>query len=347
LCTHTIPQSLPYRWAVIGAGPAGIIAVAVLLENKILPTDIVWFDPEFNVGRVGKYYRNVPANSRAHEMSAVLQSCTAFESCSSESIIAVHTMQSSAPFYLGIIADPLLEITHHFIKQGVVAIQEIVNHLSWQQEIWQITANQVKSTAHNIILAVGAQPKICDYQGPTLIPLDHAVDKECLAHALKPEDIVAVMGSGSSAMLLLKHLSELPVKQVINFYKHHHSFARQRSLIRGSTATWIEQVLDRQPPHNLIRILNTPENRSEYLPLCTKIIYAIGYERTPLPEIQGINAYSTSAQNGILGSHIFGIGFAFPEELNYTGATGMITVPFIGISSFMRFAKRVIPEWLK
>src|SRR5436190_16890429 len=76
-------QSRSYQWAIVGAGSAGIIALAVLLENNISPTEIIWFDPEFKVGRIGKYYRNVPANSRAQEMSSLLKSCSTFSCYSS------------------------------------------------------------------------------------------------------------------------------------------------------------------------------------------------------------------------------------------------------------------------
>ena len=57
-----------YDWAVIGAGPAGITAVAELLANKIDKSAILWLDPEFDVGRLGTYYRNVPGNLQAKRL---------------------------------------------------------------------------------------------------------------------------------------------------------------------------------------------------------------------------------------------------------------------------------------
>jgi malic enzyme len=55
------------EWVVVGAGPAGIATVGVLLDLGIDPQGIVWLDPEFNVGRMGAYYQNVPGNSRVAE----------------------------------------------------------------------------------------------------------------------------------------------------------------------------------------------------------------------------------------------------------------------------------------
>jgi len=218
----------PYQWAVIGAGPAGIIAVAQLIDLGIPATKIVWFDPKFKVGRIGTCYRNVPANSRANELSMLLRSCHIFSQCSSESITALHNYPPYAEFYLRSIADPLLDITHNLCTRGITKIHATVNSLVYEESFWHITAEQQHIQTHNAILATGAEPLSLSYQGPTEIQLDSALDQSLLATMVGPEDTVAVFGSGASAILLLKYLSEITVKQVINFYKHHHSQARKR-----------------------------------------------------------------------------------------------------------------------
>ena len=58
-------SQLAYSWAVIGAGPAGIISVGQLLEHGVSDYEILWIDPEFSPGRMGKYYGKVPSNQKA------------------------------------------------------------------------------------------------------------------------------------------------------------------------------------------------------------------------------------------------------------------------------------------
>lgn len=53
-----------FKWAVIGAGPAGIAAVGKLIDAGINPKEIVWIDPEFKVGDFGTHWRNVSSNTK-------------------------------------------------------------------------------------------------------------------------------------------------------------------------------------------------------------------------------------------------------------------------------------------
>lgn len=336
-----------YQWAVIGGGPAGIIAVTHLLENKVQPMQIIWYDPEFDVGRLGKFYRNVPANSSADEMFAFFKSSPILASYSSASIDLLNTFDEYEGFYLRTVISPLKEFTYFLWDLGVRPVTTRVHELNQQEDAWRVITHDFSCSVNAVILATGAQPIIQNYPGPKMIPLDIALDEEKLAASLTLDDVVAVIGSGSSSLLLLKYLSELPLKKVINFYKHHHTQARQRSLIRGETDRWIRTVLDKSPPENLFRVRNTQENRNKYLPFCTKIIYAIGYTHHPLPKITGDFHIPSPNRTGILGHHLFGIGIAFPEEITYPNGKELVKIPLIGINSFMHFAKKVIPQWIK
>lgn len=51
-----------YEAVVVGAGPAGITAVGNLLDARI--DRILWVDDAFDGGRVNKYYREVPSNTK-------------------------------------------------------------------------------------------------------------------------------------------------------------------------------------------------------------------------------------------------------------------------------------------
>ena len=84
--TQELPLQADVQWAVIGAGGAGIIVVGLLLDLGISPQQIAWIDPEFNVGRLGKYYTNVPANVKAKTFVNFLSSCKTFRECQSDAI---------------------------------------------------------------------------------------------------------------------------------------------------------------------------------------------------------------------------------------------------------------------
>src|SRR5437868_14863358 len=71
----SIRRNADAEWAIIGAGPAGIIVLGLLLDLGTDPKSIVWVDPEFNVGRMGKYYSTVPGNAKTKTYIEFLQAC--------------------------------------------------------------------------------------------------------------------------------------------------------------------------------------------------------------------------------------------------------------------------------
>src|ERR1700733_13996717 len=72
-----------YDWAIVGAGFAGITALPVLMDSGIEPSTIAWIDPEFNVGRVGKYYREVPGNVQTNHLISYVYNCPYFKDINS------------------------------------------------------------------------------------------------------------------------------------------------------------------------------------------------------------------------------------------------------------------------
>jgi hypothetical protein len=64
------------RWVVIGGGVSGISAVGQLIHNGY---SVTWVDPNFGVGRMGKYYQTVPANTSNGALCNALSDCPAFD----------------------------------------------------------------------------------------------------------------------------------------------------------------------------------------------------------------------------------------------------------------------------
>ena len=145
------------------------------------------------------------------------------------------------------------------------------------------------------------------------------------------------------SILILKYLSELPVARILNFYIHEPEFHMGEQALGGLTAQWAQKVLLPSPPPNLMRLLNKPPILKAWLPLATKIIYALGYERDQLPAINGNQSMSYDGTSGIIAPGLFGFGIAFPEE--YVDNHGAV-MHKIGLAGFMRYAQRIMPQWI-
>ena len=52
--------------------------------------------------------------------------------------------------------------------------------------------------------------------------------------------------------------------------------------LKGVAAQWAKSLKE-NPPCNLVRHFQFEKARAAWLPICTKIVYAAGYERNPIP----------------------------------------------------------------
>lgn len=351
---YTISNNADAAWVVIGAGPAGISAVGLLLELKIPAKAITWIDKKFNVGRLGESYSNVPSNIQTKYFVQFINSCKTFQKIDSPAIEKLFNYDPESEYPLHIIVDPLRDITNYLCTQ-VVAIKDNLQSLDFYDDLWHVGISNRKITAYNVILATGSHPRTLDYScNAVQVSLDIALDKTLLAEQLNPQDSVAVVGSSHSAILILKYLSELPVKRIINFYNKPLQYAipnpsgviNEWGGLKGVTARWALEVLEKNPPANLVRIFNSPAALDAWLSICNKIIYAVGFERNELPLItnnpQCYSSYDSSS--GIIAPRLFGIGIAFPEQVYDTNGKPQLG---IGLNDFIEYAQRVMPLWMK
>lgn len=341
-------------WAIVGAGPAGITVLGLLLDLGINPSDIYWIDPEFNVGRLGKYYGEVPANTKNKLFINFMEACKTFSQCKTPALDALFALDPEKEFSLSTIVQPLQDLTD-YLKPIIKSVQGSITSLDFDEDMWHIglqeNNSRTKITATHVVLATGSRPKTLDYNCKQTIPLDIALSKTALAQEVTAEDTVAVVGSSHSAILLLKFLSELSVKRIINFYKKPLLYAidmgtwilHNANGLKGETAQWAKEVLEKNPPANLVRIHNNQATRDAWLPLCNKIIYAVGYERNDLPTVNGASTVTYDDHSGIIAPRLFGIGIAFPE--GYIDPLGN-QEHRVGLNSFMEYAQRVVPQWL-
>lgn len=336
-CALGDTQSNCYDWAVVGAGFAGITALAVLLDSGVEPSTIAWIDPEFNVGRVGKYYRDVPGNVQTQHLTEYVENCPLFKTITSAALDKLYTYPAEQFQSLHVIVDPLLDFTA-YLQNLVVPMQNTVSSLTRTDYGWRVEHCGGFINAKKVILAIGAHPKSLPYGVPE-IPLDDALNKNKLLQLVSCNDSVAVFGAMHSAMLVLKHLSENCVKRMINFYLEDYFIGSPG--LEGATAQWVQDVLEKNKLSNLVRLVSTAENREKFLPECTKAVYAIGYETTKLLINDSFDVMFDE-YTGIIDEHLYGIGIAFPP----TGIFNGQRIAKNGLYAYLMYAKKLVPRWI-
>lgn len=340
-----------YKWAVIGAGPAGIAAVGKLLDNGIAPERMVWIDPEFTVGDFGKKWHQVSSNTSVHLFLKFLHECQAFGYRDVGHDFAINALSPEKTCKLHFMAEPLQHITDSLVKQIPVK-KAAAKMLRFSDHIWQIVLDGENISAHHVVLATGSQPKILDYADLEMVPLETALDQEKLQREFNKDDVVALFGSSHSAIIVLRHLLACPVKQVINFYRSPLCYAIyleneilfDNTGLKGETAQWARENIDSRIPDGLIRVFSSPENIETYLPLCNKAVYAVGFERRNSLLVEGFSTLSHNPQNGIIAPGLYGLGIAFPEhKVDPMGGVEHN----VGLWKFMDYLNRVMPLWLQ
>ena len=341
-------QFMSHEWAVIGAGPAGIAVVGLLLDFGVSPHEIAWIDKEFNVGRIGKYYAHVPGNATTRAYISYIEACKTFNSFPSNTRDTLYSYDLDIEYELQIIIDPLLDITRH-LKTLVKSYKDAATSLNYKDDLWQIDTSRSTIHAQKVVLATGCHPKRLDYPVTEEIPLDYAVDKAKLAQFVNPEDTVAIVGGSHSGILVAKNLCELGVSRILNFYKSPliYSFdTGDNNVIYfnglcGPVGRWAYNVLEKGDAPEVVRIKNSQAARNAWLPLCNKIVYAVGYERNEIPCIASINTHDSST--GKIAPNLYGIGIAYPEtQQNVLGEHEQL----IGLSFFMDYALKIMPDWI-
>lgn len=346
-CHSTTPDQSSAQWTIIGAGPAGIITVGLLLDLGVDPQDIVWVDPEFNVGRMGKFYETVPGNTRTFLYIEFINACKTFQEINTPSMQALQYYEPHLAYPLEIIINPLRDITQYMCTK-VRAKQDSLTSLDFINDQWYVGLSQETVISRSVVLATGSHPRNLHYPCDQEIPLDMALNKDQLAQQVTPQDTIAVVGSAHSAVLVMKYLSELPVGRIINFYLKPLEFVQDMGawflLTKSLAGDWAKNVLEKNPPAHLIRLLNTPQTLSAWLPICTKIIYACGFDRNELPAINGTDPIvSYHETTGVIAPRLFGIGIAFPEKEMHSDGSSEYN---IGLLDFMSYAQKIIPAWL-
>ncbi|MDI1352969.1 MAG: FAD-dependent oxidoreductase [bacterium] len=341
-----------YQWAVVGAGPSGIAAVGKLLDNGILPTDILWVDPQFKVGDLGHFWFNVSSNTKVKYFTEFLNAITCVDYQSHAGHFSLSSLNPEDTCTLSHVVKPLQWVSEQLQSQ-VISVHTSINQMNLSDRVWSLTSISHHFKAKNVILATGASPSNLNYPGVEVIPFDLAIDKEKLGASVHLDETYAVFGSSHSAIIILRHLVDLGVKKVINFYRSPCRYAIEindnwilfdNTGLKGQTAAWAREYIDGQLPANLERYNTSESNIARFLPQCNKVIYAVGFEKRKNIVIGHYEDTEHNPHVGIIGPGLFGFGIAYPELK--TDPLGTVESQ-VGLWKFMVYLNKVIPVWFK
>ncbi len=332
------------KWTVIGAGPAGIAAVGKLMDEGI--KDIIWIDKDFDSGNLSKF-KDVPSNTRAGLFCRFLMACESFRM--SPSNLQLFSLPKDKTCNLKHVVEGLEWATAE-IRNFVYSAKCTVKSIEEGNGFWLLKlSDNTTIESNNVILATGGTPKITSWMVPDAIPLERVLNFNKCQETFRPDDTVAVYGSSHSAILAIKNLVNLPVKQIVNIYKSPLKFAvhfKDHILfddtgLKGEVANWARYNLVGKCPKNVVRYHT--EDAADLLPYCTKHIYAIGFNPTHL-RISTIPEHEYDPLTGIIGPGMFGVGMAYPEL--YTGRYGHQEYR-VGMWKFMDYLNKIMPIWLE
>lgn len=340
-----------YQWAVIGAGPAWIVAVGQLIDHGVAEPDILWLDPYFQVGDFGRLWGNVPSNTQVKLFLKFLQSTKSFSFAKAPKDFLINSFDQKDTCELQHVADPLQWVTEKF-RQSVATEQAQVTELACADNEWQLATTAGHFSARQVILATGATSKSLMLSPQKTLALEVALDRNKLAAAVQENQTIGVFGSSHSAVLILRALVEIGVKKIINFYLQPLRYALylptgilfDNTGLKGRAATWAKQHLDGKLPANLSRVYSNSQNINHYLPQCDQVIYAVGFKQRLQPFISGFDRIHYEPHTGIIAPGLFGVGIGFPEiRVDSFG----VEEARVGLWKFYDYLHRVMPIWLE
>ena len=143
----------------MGAGPAGLTSIGLLLDSGIPPQQILWIDPFFQVGDFGRLWNEVSSNTTVELFKIFLTSVDSFNVKSANREFPLFTMDPSGYCQLEAVAEVLRWVTSHFRESPISCLEGYATSLKNHKDGWQIKVNGHEQWAENVILTTGATPK--------------------------------------------------------------------------------------------------------------------------------------------------------------------------------------------
>lgn len=339
-----------YQWAIVGAGPAGLASLGLLLDQGINSSEIIWIDPNFKVGDFGQKWGEVSSNTSVKLFLKFLTDIQSFDYQNRPSQFKLDTLNENGFSQLKEVAKPLQWVTDH-LRDKINTVCTKVTHQFVENGTWHLETNQGVFKAEKVILATGSNAKSLQMQNNIEeIDLSISLTPSRLKEKISNKDTIAVFGSSHSAMIIIKNLLDQGAKKVINFYLSPLRYALNmgdwilydNTGLKGETAKWTRENISKQLHPQVKRYLSTKEQISQHLGQCNKAVYAIGFDQRT-PKVDNINLKEYDTSSGIIAPGLFGAGIAFPRQVTDPNGNKELNV---GLFKFMNDINQVLPIWM-
>jgi hypothetical protein len=236
------------HWLVVGGGPCGIGSVGRLLDYG---AKVTWVDPTFSVGRMGRYYRGVPANTlngdliKGFQLSPSLGYTEAQTILTKKGKVAMGELPLNVCYDLGVFVESLEEVAVNLANRSERIAGFVYEIRQTENGLWTVFVSDKKTkvlvTCDAVLLCCGASPT--PFVGTGILPLadeqphvqlddhtrlhnlDYVVDpcyvRQLVEQSLPTarDEVWAVVGNSHSAMLVIKNLYECGVRNIVNYYR--------------------------------------------------------------------------------------------------------------------------------
>ncbi|KKY18557.1 hypothetical protein UCRPC4_g04893 [Phaeomoniella chlamydospora] len=220
--------AMTYTFVVAGAGPAGLAAVGTILEYLHPYEKVLWVDPSFEGGSIGKDWREVPSNTRATFFRQYAEALGPFRNVIAKSkqpnaFTIIKTLDESKECSLSYAADLCVMLSEGLSHSSSVDIKRgKITAADWDNMSarWKVyTSNDLENGGSHqywgrgLVLCTGSHPSTLPAPvynlAMTKLPLETALTPSNLVTMLPKDAIVAVVGGSHSAILVLLNLFNL------------------------------------------------------------------------------------------------------------------------------------------
>ncbi|PLW47033.1 hypothetical protein PCASD_03964 [Puccinia coronata f. sp. avenae] len=374
-----------YQFLVVGAGPAGVTAVANLLDNGV--SSIAWIDPYFSGGRMGEKYREIPSNTKIQlfldyvAASPTLSNLVQEETETPNAYTALLELELGRGNLLSYAADLMVMLTRGLLAVYSSKIEPFharVTSLNclpgagWSVGIETLSSGDLVDEplqAQKVVLATGSDPIQPTESAIAAIDLEVALSPSQLRGALAgiplEDQAIAVVGSSHSAFLVLRNLASLPTRvRIIHLFRSEEiRFAEQKdgwilydnTGLKGLVAEWAKSEypsLVEQRRISRLKIDATQDALPQHLTNlkhCARVIYAIGYQASPTPRVtlDGTEqVLNLDHQTGRFEGPAGLFGCGIAFPQRVVDPAGNVELA-VGIFKFMKFLRAVVPHWIQ
>jgi hypothetical protein len=337
---------MPFQYAILGMGPAGIFVLASLPEELLESTLVI--EKHCIGGELASKYGSIQANIPKQTIVSAFQKIPRWASKS------LRCLQEYADEECPRLSDVTRQMREwilpdirrtHFHTTTVLRLHQAETH-------WNIECEHDMFEAKNVIVCTGSLPKTMNLPKAS-IPLPIALHKTTLEQQVSKSDKVVVFGTAHSGTLVLRNLYEIGCTGVVAMYRGNAPFLYARNGVPGGikeeSARIADAIVGNQWGIGAPKLVHYEDFAKVYRAVekADVVIYAIGFETTKLEYLDLSGATRQLDHDWDTGRfrnlpNIWGFGIAFPSHLSQHPS-----FPDIGFDGFITAIHTALPSILQ